>query len=347
MEFKIDPVRLCIDNKKIINDRALDILRRYSIELLLDVTFFKRCDTSLANTIVLIHGNSSSQKAFKAQANFYTASGYNVVTLDLLGHGGSSKIADMAFLDDQEKNTLAEAFYNPCALIAEIKQFLSDSNLYDAHLIGWSLGGHILYGIAVEEPRLVASITTIGSPPVKFNNAGLKNGFRPFFLEFVESWKTKPARFTRANAEDLVKDGWGYAAIDASNQYMVDDLINTDPLLRKYLFLNIDKYEVPALNGEAFVKNTSIPVYLIVARNDKGINANYYLNLNRQFKHRLSKVYIQDRGGHTLLNSYSISTLTWIQQLCGLEQSNSLPSPDKVAKVTEPLHDPLPIGPRL
>lgn len=335
MQFNINPFTLCINNQNIISNQALDIIRNRRIELMLDAEVFKKDDDAPStSTVVLLHGNSSSKKVFKEQAEFYKAIGFKVVTIDLLGHGRSSKISDMTCLNSQEKNILAEAFYNPIALIAEIKQFLSDLNIEHANLIGWSLGGHILYGVAIEQPNLVASITTIGSPPIVFNNAGLRKGFHPFFLEFVEQWKTNPVCFTRANAEALVKDGWGYDTIDPSNQFMVDDLVNTDPLLRKYLFLNIDSYNIPALNEEWFIRYTPIPIYLIAAKNDKGINADYYKPFIGQLKHPLSKIVLKDKGGHTLMKSYVISISDWFRQLHG-----------EVAKVPDPVS--IPTAPRL
>ena len=71
-----------------------------------------------------------------------------VYALDLPGHGGSAKSIAEPGLD---------------ALATAVVQFMDALKLEKAHLIGHSMGGAIAGAVALREPRLVKSLTLIGS----------------------------------------------------------------------------------------------------------------------------------------------------------------------------------------
>ena len=90
--------------------------------------------------IVLVHGNSSSSRAFSRQLEGSLGRRRRVVAIDLLGHGRSEDATDAA------------AYLLPghaLALIAIAGNFGLDQAVF----VGWSLGGHILLEAAKDLPR--------------------------------------------------------------------------------------------------------------------------------------------------------------------------------------------------
>lgn len=203
---------------------------------------------------------------------------YHVFAIDLLGHGNSTKIIEMPNLVQEEKELLSSFFYTPIAMIRQIEQVLTMKKIEHANLLCWSLGGHFAYGIGAKNPALVSSIITIGAPPVKFDYHGLTKGFTPFFYEkLVPEWVKYPKHFTKVEAEML------HSQLGMKNQdlYLAKDFSGADPLMRKYLFaeiLNSNKKHENFIELDAyhFIKNTSIPLLMMVGKNDLGINAEFF-----------------------------------------------------------------------
>lgn len=299
MRFLLKPSQLSLGNKNLISETALNILNQNNIDLFLDVQDSNRsCDQP---PIVFIHGNSSSKKAFKDQIEFYSKT-CRVISLDLLGHGDSSKISDIWCLNDQEKDILAENFYNPCAMIAEIVQIFRRLNVLNAHFVGWSLGGHLAYGTAVEAPELVASITSIGSPPVEFTMEGFQKGFHELFTDkVIPEWISNTTR----NLPHLDKSAEfsGYTEVNGKDKFFIDDLVGTDPRMRKFLFLNLDQYKNLALDGESFVKSTSLPLCLIIGDRDTGIRTEYYNEFVGNLRNELSQVHLIEGAKHAVFRT--------------------------------------------
>ena len=90
--------------------------------------------------IVLVHGNSSSARAFSRQLEGSLGRRRRLVAIDLLGHGRSENASDPA------------AYLLPghaLALVAIAGNFGLDQALF----VGWSLGGHIVLEAAKDLPR--------------------------------------------------------------------------------------------------------------------------------------------------------------------------------------------------
>lgn len=244
-------------------------------------------------TMVFIHGNSSSHRAFIHQIlHFYPH--YRILAIDLPGHGKTPKA-----------NEKAEKDYHPLAIIQAVTKALKEKGITQAHFIGWSLGGHIAYGVAFEDPSLVASITTIGSPPIAFSKAGFNKGFSEWFVnELIPEWIKNPKAYSREQAI-LICNSIGFKPND---EKAIEDMMNTDPFVRKYLFSRLHENESKitntALDGENFVHSTSLPLCLIVGQNDVGINTQCILDAQHKFKNKISKVNIIKDAPHAVFISH-------------------------------------------
>jgi len=101
--------------------------------------------------IVMVHGNSSSARAFSRQLEGSLGRRRRVVAIDLLGHGRAENASDAA------------AYLLPghaLALVAIAGNFGLDQAVF----VGWSLGGHILLEAAKDLPR-ARGFAIYGAPP--------------------------------------------------------------------------------------------------------------------------------------------------------------------------------------
>jgi pimeloyl-ACP methyl ester carboxylesterase len=103
---------------------------------------------------------------------------HRVVAVDLLGHGGS------------EKPTSGYTIPNQADLVAAA---LEELRVRDAVVVGHSLGGSVVTGLAERSPQLVRKVVIVDTPPShKGDSLGLvaKLGFAPVIGEFF--WRVKP-----------------------------------------------------------------------------------------------------------------------------------------------------------
>lgn len=254
--------------------------------------------------LVFIHGNSSSHRTF-AELIAHFSSDCRVIAIDLIGHGESTKIDELPNLTDEERNTLAAAFYSPFGMVNGLVELLNHCKVEEAHFIGWSLGGHLGYGIAHQAPGLVKSLVTIGSPPVMFAEQGFLEGFTDWFVKtLLPEWRDNPQHFSKEIAVDIAKS-FGFTPGTQLSGQCIQDLMNTDPLIRKYLFIDMMKFNSPEyqntiLDGKNLVENASFPICLMVGGNDAGINAGYIrdFKFSETNKHPLSTVVVMDDATH-------------------------------------------------
>ncbi len=82
-------------------------------------------------SILLIHGNSSSGLSYQNQLNSSLGEKYRLIAIDLPGHGYSEAFAEMsAYILPKYAHVVA-------ATAAAL-------DIQDAIFVGWSLGGHII-----------------------------------------------------------------------------------------------------------------------------------------------------------------------------------------------------------
>jgi pimeloyl-ACP methyl ester carboxylesterase len=102
--------------------------------------------------VVLVHGNSSSSRAFSRQLDGPLGARLRLVAIDLPGHGAS----------DDAKDPSA---YSISGYARAVRHVVDALDLDDARFVGWSLGGHVTLEMAPDLPR-ARGFMIFGTPPV-------------------------------------------------------------------------------------------------------------------------------------------------------------------------------------
>jgi pimeloyl-ACP methyl ester carboxylesterase len=106
--------------------------------------------------VLLVHGLGSSSRDWEYQTQ-PLAERYQVITVDVRGHGQSAKPRER---------------YSIEAFSADIKALLDHLGLGPVHLVGLSMGGMIGFQLAVDHPLLLKSLCIVNSgPQVKLQGA--------------------------------------------------------------------------------------------------------------------------------------------------------------------------------
>ncbi len=151
-----------------------------------DNLYYSLSERGAANqpSLVLIHGAGSSHQCWPAELR--RLPGWNVLAVDLPGHGRSEGVA--------ERSVLRYA--------ARLRNFLADLNIYQAVVVGHALGGAIALQMALEQPTLVSGLGVISSgaylkvPPqiLEYLTSPLtQNQATRFFQELAFSPSASPA----------------------------------------------------------------------------------------------------------------------------------------------------------
>jgi 3-oxoadipate enol-lactonase len=99
--------------------------------------------------VVLIHGLGSSTRDWEAQVP-ELAKSYQVITLDLRGHGRSDRPAGP---------------YQIPMFAADLAGLLEALGVASAHIVGLSLGGGVAFQFALDYPSMVRSLTLVNTAP--------------------------------------------------------------------------------------------------------------------------------------------------------------------------------------
>ena len=146
-------------------------------------------------TIVMVHGNSESARAWDAWVPHLSGQ-YRVVRPDLPGFGASSAPADYSF-------TAAE-------LAADIGRFLDALGIERCHLIGAKYGGSACMQLASDQPNRLRSLCLFGSP-VRGSGTGNADAIR---LKGVRQW-----------AAETMRARLGSTASEAQMRWWTDELM--------------------------------------------------------------------------------------------------------------------------
>lgn len=99
--------------------------------------------------VLFIHGLGSSAADWELQLEFF-AQHYQVILVDLRGHGQSSR---------------PSAGYSISQFAADVQALLQRLGYQRVHLVGISLGGMVGFQLAVTAPDLLHSLTVLNSAP--------------------------------------------------------------------------------------------------------------------------------------------------------------------------------------
>ena len=225
--------------------------------------------------IVLIHGNSSSARAFSRQLDGSLGRRRRVVAIDLLGHGHSENASDPA------------AYLLPGHALAVIA-IAGNFDLDQAVFVGWSLGGHILLEAARDLPK-ARGFAIYGAPPV---------GFPPAMAEAFLPNPALAAGFsadlTREQAQGYVSSFFAPGFADAP-PFFVEDALRADGRARAQVAASmapgVSRDEVQVVAG------LQQPLAVLHGTREQFVNGAYYAKLDMPTLWR-GAVQAIDSAGH-------------------------------------------------
>lgn len=319
MFYAIQPSMLTLNGTCLIPDKVAFLLENKAITLALNYSDSDPMNLDNKPVLLFVHGNYCSLKVFEEQINLFSSK-YRVIAIDLLGHGKSSKIYDLDVFTLEEKNSLSQHFYNPCSMIVQISQLLKTKEIVDAHVIAWGVGGCLAFGIAAVSPEIVASITTISSPPVNFCIEGFKKGFSEAFTNtLIPQWQSASEKYSQIEAESLATR----LGFSESDQFIIEDIKSSDHLMRKHFFFNPDQYKnVKALESEEFSKSTTIPLCFIIAEINYSINKEYISSFQKYFKNEHSRIHLVKNSKNAIFKTNSAECAKLIESFIEEQLAN-------------------------
>jgi 3-oxoadipate enol-lactonase len=114
--------------------------------------------TGQGEPLLFIHGLASNGRSWKKQVPVFSQK-YQVITLDIRGHGRSDKPIEP---------------YSIKLFAADALELLKKLGIGSAHVVGFSMGGMIAFQLAVDAPELVKSLVGVNCVPEgsirSFNN---------------------------------------------------------------------------------------------------------------------------------------------------------------------------------
>jgi len=219
-------------------------------------------------TIVFIHGNSSSSRVFN---KIFTENElpFNLISFDLPGHGKSPHNNEYSF----------EIFKGASLdLIRNIER--------DVLLIGHSLGGHLALEIAQEIPNLKGLVIS-GAPPFE----------KPMVLN--EVFLPNPnidTLFSENPSEDDIKKLLNSIVKNKTAIPIIkDDLLLTDSKVRSALAVDLSKEET-FLDEKAIFLSLPVKKFIIHGEDDSLINLNYLHKLKHESNNSFDILMIKDCG---------------------------------------------------
>jgi pimeloyl-ACP methyl ester carboxylesterase len=207
--------------------------------------------------LVLLHGNSSSARAFTRQLHGDPGRKRRLIAIDALGSGQSDNAGDIAaYLLPGQARTLVAA--------------VEALGLQQAIFVGWSLGGHILLEASPELPE-ARGFAIFGTPPIAFppamDRAFLPNPAMP--VGFT-------AEISREQAEAYVASFFapGYTGIPP---FFVEDALRTDPRARSQTAASI----APGgyRDEVAIVAGLKQPLAVLHGSEEQLVNGAYFADL--------------------------------------------------------------------
>lgn len=105
--------------------------------------------TGQGEPLLFIHGLGSSTRDWEQQVAFF-APHYQVLTVDLRGHGRSDK---------------PRGRYSIALFADDIAALVQELGAVPVHIVGLSLGGAVAFQLAVDAPQLLKSLVIVNSAP--------------------------------------------------------------------------------------------------------------------------------------------------------------------------------------
>ncbi len=211
---------------------------------------FIETNVDKSKTILFVHGNSHSHKTFEKQLSSDLLKDYRLVSVDLPGHGDSSKNGNYSLKNFGQL----------------LHKFITNLGLKNVIVVGHSLGGHVSINLLKFYNPM--GLLIFGTPP-------LKNPFDP--SAFLANANAKALNLTTEatlpEIEALMNEmNYKNESLDQA----VTDYLRTDPAFRQEIFGDIisGTHE----NEIALINSFRGDIMFLLATADSMINNNYILN---------------------------------------------------------------------
>lgn len=218
--------------------------------------------------LVFVHGNSLDLQIFKFQFQSELNTDFQLVGVDLPGHGDSTRWNAYSF-----KEMATEV----CSLI--------DKQIEEPYfVVAHSLGGHLVtQGISFL--KKVKGLIFCGTPPLG-SVADMPKAFNPGLgqLLYKQSWTTE-------EFEKLIHD-----FSPANPEIVAGGLKKSDPVFRRDLIS--PEFLADFKNEWIELGNINIPVYLTCAKDDVHINKTYIQEMVQKYSFPDVTYHELDVGGH-------------------------------------------------
>ncbi|MBB3932518.1 pimeloyl-ACP methyl ester carboxylesterase [Kaistia hirudinis] len=207
--------------------------------------------------LILLHGNSSCKEVFTRQMEGSVGEAYNLVAIDLPGHGASSDAFDPA------------ATYSISGYAETVLEVIAALGIKRAAIYGWSLGGHVAIDLI---PRFagLAGVMITGTPPIRPTLESFQAGFKP---------EPVAALFGQETLSEAEMDAFARAVYgSADSAAFRAALARTDGRARRMMIENI--FNGQTADQRQIVETSDIPVAIIDGAHDPFVNLDYVAGLS-------------------------------------------------------------------
>jgi pimeloyl-ACP methyl ester carboxylesterase len=204
--------------------------------------------------VVLVHGNSSSSRAFSRQLEGPLGQQLRLIAIDLPGHGESDDAKD-------------PGDYSLPGHARAVRAVVEALGLSKAHFAGWSLGGHVVLEMASDLPR-ARGFVIFGAPPLAVPVAASR-AFRlhpAMKFTFQESLDSAEAS---AYVAAFFKPGFADVP-----PFFLKDVLRTDRRARSRLGISVGGGHYR--DEVAIVGGLKIPLAVLHGPDDGLVNGEYF-----------------------------------------------------------------------
>ncbi len=206
---------------------------------------------------VLIHGNSSSSRAFARQLEGPLGERFHLVAIDLPGYGASDNARD-------------PSAYSLPGHARAVRAAVDALGLGRARFVGWSLGGHVALEMAPDLPE-ARGFMIFGAPPL-----GSPQAFGEAFFPHpaMRTVFAEPIDTDQATALVASMFAPGFADVPA---FFVEDVLRADGRARKFLAASL----APGgfRDEAAVVRDLKAPLAVLHGAEEQLVNHAYFASL--------------------------------------------------------------------
>ncbi len=186
--------------------------------------------------VLFLHGASQSHLCWQHQTQSFLTNEFNVVTMDLRGHGNSAKPAT------------ASSYNNSKLWADDIAAVLDKTQLKKPVLVGWSYAGIVIFDyVRHYSAQNIAGINFVGAN-TRLSTENPSPDFGPLLNEIAEDWISTDIALNIEATKKLVRA----SSVTPLQQDIVETAIASNmlvsPQIRTWISLRDENYDVDMQN---------------------------------------------------------------------------------------------------